>query len=1105
MSQVTLTVPVLVQQIGVNAEQSYQITPVFFRNPIAVNRRYEEAITQFKKEVRNHFKGQKITRENANNLLWYMFSPNLTHKVQQFDFVAGKQLIRGAFSILYFELKGNIFVCLPGFYHYIFVAKTANPSYKDIVAETRGIIEKLLRAYKKNAGVTTWDMERHYATKGEFSTTFEFKVNVGQGGFKFESDTDDWMKAFFGGQDDFDGAVEIEKVASNLNLNYPTQLKRAFHREAMVQQLYHLIYQHENTPVVLVGAEGVGKHSLIHEVVYRYNQDWNSPHTDKMPIVWHVDPTRIIAGMSVVGMWQKRFEAILQHLIKRLKTAVTDKILIDNVVAMLRIGKSAQNSMTLSDVLKPYLEKRQLQLIIAATAEEWKIIQEKDRRFADLFQVIRVQEPTEAEAVKMVLEERKLLELRHGCQVSIPAIRQLFTIRRNYFKQKALPGSVCRLLNQLAVKYSMQKVDVDQVQAEFAQYSGLSTHIFDDNYVFEEGEVQETIAASIIGQPKAVGCLTDVIHTIKAKLSPVDKPLGSFLFIGPTGVGKTEAAKTICRYLLGNTKKLMRFDMNEYIDESALSRLVGDYYNPEGQLTGKVRYNPFGVVLFDEIEKAHPKIHDLLLQVLDDGRLTDSLGRTVDFSNVIIIMTSNVGAAEADNQLGFETKGSNDDAIYQKAVENFFRPEFINRIDQTIIFNSLELDHILQIAKLQIQNLLSRDGFVRRTTILNISEDALQWVAERGYNAKMGGRALKRQIEKDLTTFSADQLVKTTSDQPLIFDIRLQDGVLAPKIEILDFVEPYSDDWLPSVPSERQLKRAYGDLIHKIEDIEKSIRQYDDANQANVIHALEEEQLNWELYDLKNQLAEKKEHANRMLLGFRSKYFDHIVSSSLRLKSAGTSSIIFKRDSNKIEKILLKQQLFQKSALDELRYVYQNAPDQFDKQQSIYLNDYCDLNLIALKIEHLLNKPVEQLTLTIDSMIKGQGKAEVGFLKELYQTVFEDLNIHYEYKDDVFEIEGAGVDTILKAEQGYHLFYRAHYNPLPIRVQIKHSNNKKVADGTNLVIRLYDISLGKKHGSSTITDLRTGFSNQANITSQEFKLFWFAYLNKRNKNINTII
>ncbi len=1093
MSQVSLSVPVLVQQTTINTEAHYQIAPIFFRYPIAVNRRYEEAVSRFKKEIREHFKGIKIDRKNANDLLWYLFNPKMVHRIQKFDFVAGKQLIRGNFSILYFQLQKNTFVCLPGFYNYIFVLQQGQNKLKDIVLQTQLVIEKLVRSYKKNAGLNTWDMKRHYATKGEFLTSLTFKTNITHNGFKFESNDEDWMKAFFGGQQSFEGAEEIEKVATNLNTAYPNHLKRAFYREDLVKKLHSVVYQFDNTPLVLVGAEGVGKHSLIHEVVYRYNQNWTSPDTEKKPIVWHVDPTRIIAGMSVVGMWQKRLEAILQHLIKRLKSNNTDKILIDNVVAMLRIGKSSQNSMTLSDVLKPYLEKRQLQVIIVATAEEWKIIQEKDRRFADLFQVIRVQEPKPDTAVKMVLEDRKILELRQGCEISIPAIRELFTIHRNYFKNKSLPGSVCKLLNQLAVKYSMQKIDVEQVQTEFAQYSGLSTHIFDTNYTFEENEVYEEIAGAIIGQPKAVKCLTNVIHTIKAKLNTPNKPLGSFLFIGPTGVGKTEAAKTICRYLLGDTKKLMRFDMNEYIDESALSRLIGDYYNPEGQLTGKIRYNPFGIVLFDEIEKAHPKIHDLLLQVLDDGRLTDSLGKTVDFSNAIIIMTSNIGAADIDSQVGFQTQNSNDDAIYMKAVENFFRPEFINRIDQTIIFNSLELEHILAIAKLQIQNLLSRDGFVRRTTILNISEDALQWVAERGFNSKMGGRALKRQIEKDLTSFSAEQLVKTTSDQPLIFDIKLKEGKLAPQIEVLDFVDPFDDGWLPHIPSENQLKYAYGDLVKAIEKTEQIITNYDDKADDYIINIENKNQLNWQLYDLKNQLAEKKEQAKRILLGFRSRYLDHVVATALRLKSAGTSSIIFKRDTNKIEKILLKQQLFQKSALDELRYVYQNAPEQFDKQQSLFLTDYCDLVFLQSKVAHLIKGNNQKIEFSIQSMIANQGGVEVKFLVKLYQKLWEHLDINYQLRDHIFTLEGFGIQQILKAEKGYHLFYRSHKNPLPIKVMVRNLETKEEPQGLNPVIRLYDISLGVKHNASTITDLRTGFTNQANITSEEFKLFLYAF------------
>lgn len=1100
MSQVTVTVPVLVQHIDVNNQQQYHIAPIFFPNPIAVSRRYEEAVSQFKKEVRDHFKGLKIGRSNADYLLWYMFSPKMTHKILKMDFIAGKQSVKGAFSVVYFELQNRIFVCLPSFNSFVFLLDEADHSPRDIMLQTQVMIEKLLRVYKKNAGVTTLDMSSFYATSGEFITTLEFKLTATHHSFKFEKTPDDWMFAFFGGQEDFDGAEEIGKVGVNLNELYPVELKRAFEREDLVQQLSGIVYQQENTPVVLVGEEGVGKHSLIHEIVYRFCKDWDKPDTDKMSRLWQIDPTRIIAGMSVVGMWQKRFEAILQHLQYRQKGIKTDKILISNVVAMLRIGKSSQNSMTLSDVLKPYLEKRLLQVILIATPEEWKIIQEKDRRFTDLFQVVRIQEPTMETAVKMILEERKRLELQHQCTISIPAIRQLFTIHRNYFKRKALPGSVSKLLTQLVVKYSMQMVDVEQVQQEFEMYSGLSSQIFDRSYVFEQNEVKRHIEASLVGQKEAVDCLTNVIHTIKARLNDPNKPLGSFLFIGPTGVGKTEAAKIVCQYLLGDAKKLMRFDMNEYIDEMALSRLVGDYYNPEGQLTGKIRYNPFGVVLFDEIEKAHPKIHDLLLQVLDDGRLTDALGRTVDFANTIIIMTSNIGAADVDHQLGFQHQKSTDDAIYRKAVENFFRPEFINRIDKTVIFNSLGLEHILGIAKLQIQNLLSRDGFVRRTTILNISEEALEWVAKRGFNAKMGGRALKRQIEKDLTAFSAEQLIKTTSEQPVIFDIKLKDGTLYPKIEALNFVQPLQEHFLPDIPEDHQLKRFYGLLVNDIEAIENRLFELD-VEDDYVIDVAGTEQLDWQYYDLKNQLAEKKEHANRMLLGVRSKYLDHIVSTSLRLKSAGTSSIIYKRDTTKIDKILLQEQLFQKSALEELRYVYQNAPEQFDKQQSIYLTDYFDVAFLKIKVDHLELDQLDRLELRILSTISNQGQEEIKYLKRLYKAIFEELDFAFKLVDDTFYIEGYGAQKLLSAEQGYHLFYRSHQNPLPIQVSVGNEQEQSTWKKTSSVIRLYDISLGEDHKASTITDLKTGYTNQARMTANEYKLFLYAalFLEKKHK------
>lgn len=1091
MSQVTVTIPVLVQHTTINEQQQYYISPVFYNSPIGVNRRYEQAVAQFRAEVRAHFKGYAIGRNNADHLLWYLFNPTLKHHLFDFNFVASKQLFRGKVSVVVFELQEQWFACLPSFSSFTFVLDDGK-NKAAIKQQTQTVIEKLLRIYRKEQQVTTVDLEGHLAEKGEFVTVLNFKVNVTYQQFKFASSTDDWFFSFFGGQEDFDGADEIGKVGQNLNENYPANLQRAFERERLVEQLQAIVYQKENTPIVILGPDGVGKHSLVQEVVYRYCKDWTDSDTAKQQRLWHVDPTRIIAGMSVVGMWQKRFESILQHLKKRQKTK-SDQLLIDNVVAMLRIGKSSQNSMTLSDVLKPYLEKRQLQVILIATPEEWKLVQEKDRRFTDLFQVLRLQEPNMPTAVRMVLEYRKQLELKHACTISIPAVRQLFAIQRNYFKRKALPGSVCKLLTQLAVKHSYRTIDVEEVQTAFEVYSGLSNQIFDDSYVFEEREVERYIRSVLIGQDAAVQCMSDAIHTIKAKLNNPDKPLGSFFFIGPTGVGKTEAAKIVCEYLLGDANKLMRFDMNEYIDAGALSRLIGDYHNPEGQLTGKVRYNPFGVILFDEMEKAHPKIHDLLLQVLDDGRLTDALGRTVDFANTIIIMTSNIGAAEVGQQLGFQTKNSSPNAIYQKAVENFFRPEFINRIDQTVIFNPLELEHILKIAKLQIQSLLSRDGFVRRTTILNISEEALEWVARRGFNAKMGGRALKRQIEKDLTAFSAEQLTQTTAEQPIILSIELENGVFKPKIEVLQFAEPMQEALLPRLPNDKQIKRFYKELIQRLDKVEARLLALDQPTDY-----YSEEGGNadgdWQYYDLKEQLLDLKEHANRMLLGFRSPYFDRIVSIALRLKSSGTSSIIYKRDATKIDKTLIKEHLFSKSALEELRYVYQNAPDQFDRYDSICLTDYMNVAFLELKVEQLEEDHWDSMVVHIKSPISSQGKKEIKHLKAQYEKILEEMGWVYQVKGDSFYIEGYGVEALLHAEEGYHLFYRSHQNPLPIKVKVQQQEENNPSVGTNLVVRLYDLSLGEAHRAATITDLRTGYTNQARMTAEEYKLLLYASL-----------
>ncbi|MCB9050724.1 MAG: ATP-dependent Clp protease ATP-binding subunit [Lewinellaceae bacterium] len=831
---------------------------------------------------------------------------------------------------------------------------------------------------------------------------------------------------------------------------------------------------------------------MIHEVIWRYESGYYEPKKGRTQRIWQIDPTRIISGMSIVGMWQKRFESIIsyvQHPAEGSKTS--DKILIDNPVALLRIGKSAQNNMSLSDVLRPYLEKRQIQAIILATPEEWKVVQEKGRRFAGLFQAVRLNEPSMETAIRIILKNRRLLERENNTSITIQAVQQLLAIQRNYLKNKPLPGSVMKLMRQLAVKYRYRSANAPEVREEFKAFSGLEERIFDSSRQFQEGEVRDHIAQELVGQAKAADALTNVIHIIKAKLADKSKPLASFLFIGPTGVGKTQAAKVVCKYLMGDEKHLMRFDMNEYIDAGAVQRLIGDDFNPEGQLTGTVRYRPFGILLLDEIEKAHPLVHDLLLQVLDDGRLTDSLGRTVDFTNTIIIMTSNVGAQQANVRLGYQPDTEDEGAVYRRAVENEFRPEFVNRIDQIIIFNPLELSHILGIARLQIKELLQRDGFVRRTTILNISKEALEWVAKRGFDSRMGGRALKRQIERDLTSLSAEQLISTQIDTPILFDVLLQDEQLTPKIRPLQFVQPVEDDWLPALPDETRGRRFYNQLLNALEKIRRQLEAYEEKMEAHAdplvfADGKASSGMGWEYYHFKGRVEETREALNNISLGFRDRNYKYGPAIPLRLKPV---SLVPRKDwSAKGIRENIKDRLFQQEGIREIREAYQFGTAPFDSIKTEFIGNYLEVAFLQLQLRGVLAGKPQKGSLRIGSYITGMGHWETGFLLDKYSELLQLLDIPHKVNKNLglIDIETFSLHDLFSGEVGIHLFYLGQRSPIPIHVSLGSPEKDKNA---YRIVRIYD-------GRDTLTDLRTGFSNAVNIAGSEFKLLLYAGIGK---------
>ncbi|MCH2083001.1 MAG: AAA family ATPase [Saprospiraceae bacterium] len=1082
MAFIKLNIPVVVKEINLEERPQYYIRPLFLSYPVATNFRYESAIGQFQKEIKNIFKGFALERSNQDQLKWYLYQPEILFKNYKLEFNIGKQFISGYFSAAIFRQGEHTFIHIPTL-NYMFMA---HPGQDDNIQIKRAC-KHIIKQYKEEDG-NDFDPSLYYSDKKTFHTFVEVNVNIGQGPFKFERSANNWFFAALGGDTAFEGDVEIEKVGYDLNSLYPSELRRAFYQDDIVDKIQKIVFQADHTPIALIGPEGVGKHTLIHEVIWRYQDKNKRKSKGRIQRLWHIDPTRIISGMSVVGMWQKRFEAILKFIRKPHPTEEgADMLMIDNAVAMLRIGKSAQNDLTLSDVLRPYLEKRQIQFIIIASSEEWKVLQEKDRRFSDLFQIFRIQEPDIEIATRIILQQRKVLESANGTFFTIQAINQLLTIQRNYLKSKPLPGSVMRLMQQLAVKYRFRKIDAPEVRREFETYSGLEERIFDASYIFEQDEVHQAISRQLVGQEEAVQVLGDLIHLVKAKINDKSKPLGSFLFIGPTGVGKTQAAKVLCQYLMGNEDRLLRFDMNEYIDAFAINRLIGDYSSPEGQLTGKVRYRPFSIVLLDEIEKAHSSIHDLLLQVLDDGRLTDALGRTVDFTNTIIIMTSNVGASQASTTIG-PYKDDVKDNVYAKAVENHFRPEFINRIDQIVVFNALKEEHILGIARLQIKELLKRDGFVRRTTILNISQAALAYVARRGYDKQMGGRALKRQIEKDLTALSAEQLISTDTETPIIFEILLKNNTLVPSINPLDFVTPISGKWLPETPEELKGRNFYMQLIQAIERLESRTRKLEVDKEGPIYSGSAQE--NWQYYDFKNKLAELKEHLTKIMLGYRERFFREPPAIPLRLKRG---ELVQRNDfSTKGVRENLRDRLFQEEGIKELSEAYHFAAPIFDSLSTEFLENYLRVTFIQLAAIDFLRSETQKIELHLTSCINGLGDDQILFLRKLYLDFFERMDISYEVREtnpNIIWAEGHSLNTLLQGEVGIHLFYESHQNPLPIKLNI-FSSQDTVKQSSTKVIRVYD-------GNKSLTDLRTGFSNAVGITPDEFKLLVYAGLDPK--------
>ncbi len=544
-----------------------------------------------------------------------------------------------------------------------------------------------------------------------------------------------------------------------------------------VAQLAEVLAASSPRSVLLVGASGVGKTAAVRELARR-RADYNLGATP----FWATSGARLVAGMSGYGMWQERCRLVVREAARR-KAVVH----LGGLVELMQVGKSEYNVLGMAAFLRPSLARGDLLAVAECTPEQVPIIEREDPHLLAAFHQLVVAEPEAAQGRAILRHVAEALPPPDGKPLADDTLDALDRLHRRYATYSAYPGRPLRFLRGLLHDCRDEPaVRPAHVLTAFARETGLPRVLLDPAERLDLERTQTWLAERVIGQAEAVELVANLIAATKAGLTRPRRPIASLLFIGPTGVGKTEMAKALAEFLFGARDRLTRFDMSEFSDPLAVQRLAGAF-GAEGLLTARVREQPFGVLLFDEFEKAHPLFFDLLLQILGEGRLTDPAGRLADFTNTAIILTSNLGAESfQQGSIGFAGSAGADEAARQaaardhfvRAVQAFVRPELFNRIDQLVPFAPLGAAVIRRIAERHLRRLETRDGIRHRGVTLTVGAGVTEYLADAGFDARYGARPLLRAVEREMLAPLAHGLNRHGTDFALAANVSLEEGAL---------------------------------------------------------------------------------------------------------------------------------------------------------------------------------------------------------------------------------------------------------------------------------------------------------------------------------------
>ena len=529
--------------------------------------------------------------------------------------------------------------------------------------------------------------------------------------------------------------------------------------EEVLRTVQVLSRRRKNNPL-FVGQAGVGK-TAIAEGIAKKIVDGKVPEVLKEASIYSLDIGILIAGTKYRGDFEKRLKSVLTDLGK-IPHAI---LFIDEIHTMIGAGSVSGGSLDASNLLKPALADGSLRCMGSTTIEEFRKVFEKDHALTRRFQKIDIEEPSISDTVKILHGLKKYYQDHHKVKYSAAALESAVELSHRYINDRRLPDKAIDVIDEVGALQQIQpkskrKInigvsDIEDIVAKLARIPSRQV-TNDDKSLLKN--LEEELKLGVFGQDEAVGSLSTAIKLARSGLSQEDKTMGSFLFAGPTGVGKTEICKQLAR-IMG--VKLLRFDMSEYMERHSISKLIGSPpgyvgYDEGGLLTEAVNSNPYAVLLLDEVEKAHPDLFNILLQVMDNGKMTDANGREIDFRNVILVMTSNVGAHSVQRaSIGFSEQ---DHALdYESELKKTFTPEFRNRLSEVIYFNSLNKDTIVYVVNKFLFELEAT--LEDKNVSLIISDAARKWFSINGYDAQMGARPMSRLIEKEVRKPLADELL----------------------------------------------------------------------------------------------------------------------------------------------------------------------------------------------------------------------------------------------------------------------------------------------------------------------------------------------------------